>query len=302
MSTDLITETYRRKLGGGTRKAVMLLMADNANVDGRGIYLSKTTMAERLDISKQTVITTIQGLIKDGLLTEVGKKPMINGRGYTVEYQVIEDELRRLPLIKSEQTRLDRELAADRRRSEAARPVKDFDRSKDLTPRGQTTLPNPLLEPKNPQTPFAESDRDPDPGDAYWRLPLEQKAAEAGASRAKRMRRSERQSVETTPLPAPRKPKSSTPVAAKAREDERSLTMHAALKASIGEEAWRDCFECAAMVFDEPGATVIIADPCRRQMLEERFENALLGAARRAFGPNVRWVRVRVETNGALAL
>jgi hypothetical protein len=78
--------------------------------------------------------------------------------------------------------------------------------------------------------------------------------------------------------------------------------MHAALKASIGEEAWRDCFACAAMVFDEPGATVIIADPCRRQMLEERFGNALLGAARRAFGPNVRWVRVRVETNGALAL
>ena len=302
MSTELITETYRRTLGSGTRKAVMLLMADNANEDGRGIYLSKTTMAERLDISKQTVIATIDGLIKDGLLKDVGKVPMINGRGYTVEYQVIADELRKLPLIKSEQAKRDRQREVERRRGEAALPVKDFDRSKDLTPRGQAALPNPLLEPKNPQTPFAESDREPDPGDAYWRLPLERKAAEAGASRAKRMRRSERQSVETASPPAPRKPKPSTPVAAKAREDERSLTMHAALKAIIGEDAWRDCFACAAMVFDEPGATVIIADPCRRQMLEERFGNALLGAAKRAFGPNVRLVRVRVEINGALAL
>lgn len=292
MSNHLISSTYKRVLGTGTRKAIMVLMADKASDDGRGIYASKQTMADELDLSKQTVITTINGLIEDGLLTVIGERPC--ARGHTIEYAINVDALLALPMVNSKQKRIER--------GQAALPVKDFDRSNAATRRGQAALPKPPLEPKNPQTPFAESDREPDPGDAYWRLPLERKAAEAGAIRAKRMRRSERQSVETAPPPAPRKPKPSAPVATKAREDERSLTMHAALKASIGEEAWRDCFECAAMVFDEPGATVIIADPCRRQMLEERFGNALLGAAKRAFGPNVRWVRVRVETNGALAL
>jgi hypothetical protein len=46
-------------------------MADKASDYGTGIWASKQTMADELEVSKQTVITTIKGLVADGLLVEV---------------------------------------------------------------------------------------------------------------------------------------------------------------------------------------------------------------------------------------
>jgi hypothetical protein len=175
------------------------------------------------------------------------------------------------------------------------------------TPTPDTVSPKPLLNqipPKAPQAQNASAANDE--GDAYWRLPIERKAAEA-AVKARRTRRGKRRPAElqATAPPVSREPEPITPVAAKAREDARSQTMHAALKAIIGEKAWRDWFAGAAMLHTEPGVSVIVSEampPFRRQSLEDRFSPALLGAARRAFGGEVRWVRLKVEAHGALAV
>lgn len=97
MSNHLITECYKRKLGSVTRLAMMAYLADKAADCGGGIYASKQTMADELDLTKKTVITTIQGLIADGLLVAVGTKPCANG--HTVEYAISVDALAALPLV-----------------------------------------------------------------------------------------------------------------------------------------------------------------------------------------------------------
>jgi biotin operon repressor len=61
-------------------------MADKASDYGTGIWASKQTMADELEVSKQTVITTIKGLVSDGLLVEVAHRRCATG--YLVEYAI----------------------------------------------------------------------------------------------------------------------------------------------------------------------------------------------------------------------
>jgi len=129
MSNHLISTAYKRDLKSAMRKAVMVLLADKASDDGRGIYASKQTMADELCTSKQTVITVIKELQKDGLLKAVGKNKIT--AGYTVEYAICVGKLEALPLVKCHADRQSRGLT-----SQAALPVKPVDQT------SQATLPD----------------------------------------------------------------------------------------------------------------------------------------------------------------
>lgn len=86
MSKHIVSLVYRKKIGSMMRKAVLSYMADRANDDGTGIWCSKGTIANEIEASRQGVITTIKGLVEDGLLVEVGERKCANG--YTMEYAI----------------------------------------------------------------------------------------------------------------------------------------------------------------------------------------------------------------------
>jgi biotin operon repressor len=123
-------------------------MADKASDYGTGIWASKQTMADELEVSKQTVITTIKGLVNDGLLVEVGHRRCATG--YLVEYAIDLAAVRALPLVKAH--------AKDRSKGltgQAALPVKLAD------PTGQAALPHQsncltqtIIEPSLNHTPY----------------------------------------------------------------------------------------------------------------------------------------------------
>lgn len=150
MSNHLITECYKRKLGSVTRLAMMAYLADKAADCGGGIYASKQTMADELDLTKKTVITTIQALIADGLLMAVGTKPCANG--HTVDYAIVVEALLALPLVGCWQRKA-------RYTGEKSSPVKKRDRSPSVTGTGVAATPKPSLEP----LPLSSADADDPP-------------------------------------------------------------------------------------------------------------------------------------------
>lgn len=149
MSNHLTSITYKRDLGSLARKAVMLLMADKASDDGSGIWASKQRMADELCVSRQTIITTIKGLVADGLLSEVGVRKCVNG--FTVEYRINIDVLngvKAVPCHTDPSTPLT---------GQAALPVKDVDPKASSTLTGpvkdvDTNPPEPPLNPPLPKT------------------------------------------------------------------------------------------------------------------------------------------------------
>ncbi|ALC13819.1 hypothetical protein [Sphingopyxis sp. 113P3] len=150
MSNHLITESYKRKLGTVTRLAMMAYLADKASDCGGGIFASKQTMADELDLTKKTVITTIQGLIADGLLKVVGSRPCDNG--YTVEYAINVDALLALPLVGCW-------VRKARYTGVKSSPVKKRDRSPTVTGTGVNVTPKPPNEP----SPLSSADADDPP-------------------------------------------------------------------------------------------------------------------------------------------
>lgn len=85
------------------------------------------------------------------------------------------------------------------------------------------------------------------------------------------------------------------PVAAKAREDERSAAMHAALRRDMGDQLYQTWIEGSAMIHDAPGVIVIVASEFQRSWIEDRFQQKVQAAARAVMGYGVRWVRFQVE-------
>lgn len=141
MSNHLISTAYKRNLKTAMRKAVMVLLADKASDDGRGIYASKQTMADELCTSKQTVITVIKELQAEGLLKAVGKNKIT--AGYTVEYAINVAKLESLPLVKCHADRQSRGFTG-----QEALPVKEDDQTSQAALLDQSssftqTLPEP---------------------------------------------------------------------------------------------------------------------------------------------------------------
>lgn len=71
-------------------------MADRANDDGTGVWMSKGRIADEIEASRRAVITAIQGMVADGILIDNG---VINNRS-THDYTLVIREIKRLPTSK----------------------------------------------------------------------------------------------------------------------------------------------------------------------------------------------------------
>ena len=85
------------------------------------------------------------------------------------------------------------------------------------------------------------------------------------------------------------------PVAAKAKEDERSHAIHAALRHDLGAMIYDHWIAPAALIHDAPGVTLIAGSEFARSWIEDRFQQKIMAAARAVLGSGVRWVRFYVE-------
>lgn len=148
MSNHLISMTYKRDLGTGTRKSLMVLLADKASDDGQGIYASKQTIACELNVTKKTVITNIDQLVVDGLLVVVGERPC-NG-GYTVEYAINVAALEDVPLVACHARHENRK---SQKGSEGGSPGKIFHRANSFASGSEGGSPKPSLNPIPPLSP-----------------------------------------------------------------------------------------------------------------------------------------------------
>lgn len=137
MSRKVATLVYAKQAGSMARKAVLAYFADRANDDGTGIWAAKQRIADEIECSKQTVITTVKALVADGLIVETGKRA--NSNGYTVEYAINLKAIEALPESK--------------RDCEGVQILtgQDLDGSNSQTPRGQAALPKPSMNRPIPQ-------------------------------------------------------------------------------------------------------------------------------------------------------
>ena len=85
------------------------------------------------------------------------------------------------------------------------------------------------------------------------------------------------------------------PVAAKAKEDERSSAVHAALRHDLGAQIYDHWIAPAAVIADDDGVTLIAASEFARSWIEDRFRSKIAEAARAMLGPGAQRVRVEVE-------
>ena len=92
MSRKLVTLVYERRIGSLLRKAVLACMADRANDDGTGIWISKSRIADEIEASRRSVITVVQEFVDEELLFDHGYR----GRK-TIEYSMNVPAVEALP-------------------------------------------------------------------------------------------------------------------------------------------------------------------------------------------------------------
>lgn len=85
------------------------------------------------------------------------------------------------------------------------------------------------------------------------------------------------------------------PVTSKAKEDERSGAIHAALRQELGAPLYDTWMANTALIHDAPGVIVIAGSEFVRAWIEDRFQSKIMAAARAVLGSGVRWVRFHVE-------
>lgn len=95
MSRALVDLIFTRQCGSAARKAILLAMADRANDDGSDVWVSKTRIAAETEWARSTVITTMQQLERDGLITVVAKRK--GNHGYTLIYKMSVSKISALP-------------------------------------------------------------------------------------------------------------------------------------------------------------------------------------------------------------
>lgn len=95
----------------------------------------------------------------------------------------------------------------------------------------------------------------------------------------------------STPAPPP------PPVRAKAREDGWSERVHARLKRDVGDLSYAHWLKPVAIIFDDPGVTVITNSEFARGWLDEHFGPKITAAASAVTGKPVPWVRFQNETS-----
>ena len=127
MSRFVAALVYRKRVGSMARKAILAYCGERANDDGSGVWASKVRIAKEVECSKPTVISTLNDLVSEGIMIEVGKRK--TPHGYTVEYAVNVASVMALP------DAFDDQFSTDDVRGQ------NFDRSTEFTPRGKATLP-----------------------------------------------------------------------------------------------------------------------------------------------------------------
>lgn len=94
MSIEVSSLVISRKIGSPSRKVVLMIMADAANPDGTGVWVSKPNIALRSEVSLKTVKRSIQDMLKEGLIEAVGERK--NSNGFTTIYNLKLDKIRAL--------------------------------------------------------------------------------------------------------------------------------------------------------------------------------------------------------------
>ena len=148
MSNHVSSAVRKHRLGvGSTAKAVVLLMSDLASDDGSGIWASKQTMADELEMSKRTIHAAIDKLIEAGFVSEVGRRH--HDHGYTVEYRIHIEAVLRCDKVRAEKPK----TCSSRTRAGDA-PVQDLhERRAGDAPRDVQEMhpnhPSTILKPKD---------------------------------------------------------------------------------------------------------------------------------------------------------
>ena len=136
MSWHIVSDVYKAKLGGPTRKAIAAKLADWADDDGCGIYPSVQRIADQTENSVRTVQYTLRTFVSEGLLIKVregGKGPRS-----TTEYRFNLKALAALP----------RTRQADGEKGATGAPLADDVRVQPATKKGAPVAPEPLREPE----------------------------------------------------------------------------------------------------------------------------------------------------------
>lgn len=107
MSFRLVDLIRKRKYGNAVRRAVLTMLAQHADDDGRNVYPSVNTLATEAGCHPTTVRLHIKALLADGLLHEVG--PRACRHGHVNEYRLDVDALRALPATKPSRSPTPRE-------------------------------------------------------------------------------------------------------------------------------------------------------------------------------------------------
>ena len=141
MSKHVVSLVYSRKAGSLLRKSVLAYMADVANHDGTGVWSSKQRIADEIEASRRGVIDCIKGLVKDGILTEAGKRKCANG--YTIEYSIDLDVVSALPLMPH-----NRDEGCKSARVNGVHPTRELGAPDPCTQFTQTVLNRPEPTPK----------------------------------------------------------------------------------------------------------------------------------------------------------
>lgn len=331
MSHHVVSEVYKRQVGKMPRVPLLALMADKASDDGRGIWASKQTLADELGCSKQTVITTVDNLIADGLLIVVGDRACSNG--HTVEYRIDIDALEALPLVGCHQRKASKKLTGQK-----SGPVKKIDpTSQKSGPDQSKLLTQTSLEPSLKQEPPSPLGRGservvisddwilpkiedlPEPIAALarqWPAGAYQaegaafhqhwtgrgtKRADWGAAWAARVQsrhgavmRDAKAGVSFggTVVALDAVPK--PPVKAKQREDSRSLELHEAIEVIVGRVVAAQWFDPIALIFAEDGLMVVAPSAFHAAQIEANHR-AAIEQALSAIGRGVEWLRVTAE-------
>jgi hypothetical protein len=85
------------------------------------------------------------------------------------------------------------------------------------------------------------------------------------------------------------------PVAAQAREDDRSQAVRRELRRTLGGVIYDQWFSAVALIGDVRGLVVIAPSEFQRAWIEDRFSPKILDAARAVLGGGVRQVRFQVQ-------
>lgn len=102
IGSGAVTEGKRKLVVDGmVRKAALMQMADAANMDGSGVYMSALRMAVFIECSEQSARRAMRSLEADGLIIDTGPITLPNGASLT-NYTVNLERLRALPLAVEE--------------------------------------------------------------------------------------------------------------------------------------------------------------------------------------------------------